>query len=137
VSTSPPEEDQGISSRASKMHQTGKAAKVKSLSEDEVIRLSSGPASCTLLSYRKTVAGSNSSLIPYSNSPVSSSTMELGKHPRDDEIHKKTMTSKHASFPSSKGESFSPPLLPFPFFYFLLTFMIHVLIPKNRISSGG
>ncbi|KAL9314268.1 hypothetical protein ACSQ67_019720 [Phaseolus vulgaris] len=102
VSTSPPEEDQGISSRASKMHQTGKAAKVKSLSEDEVIRLSSGPASCTLLSYRKTVAGSNSSLIPYSNSPVSSSTMELGKHPRDDEIHKKTMTSKHASFPSSK-----------------------------------
>ncbi|XP_068482514.1 PHD finger-containing protein 6-like [Phaseolus vulgaris] len=102
VSTSPPEEDQGISSRASKMHQTGKAAKVKSLSEDEVIRLSSGPASCTLLSYGKTVVGSNSSLIPYSNSPVSSSTMELGKHPRDDEIHKKTMTSKHASFPSSK-----------------------------------
>ncbi|KAK7354229.1 hypothetical protein VNO80_19688 [Phaseolus coccineus] len=102
VSTSPRKEDKGISSRASKMHQTGKAAKVKSLSEDEVIRLSSGPASCTLLSYRKTIVGSNPSLIPYSNSSVSS-TMELGKHPRNDEIHKKTMTSRHASFPSSKG----------------------------------
>lgn len=109
VSTSPLKEDRGIGSRASKMYQTSKTAKVKSLTKDEVIRLSSG-----------------------ASHPVSS-TIVLGKHRRNDEIHKKTMTSKHASCSLSKGENFSPPLLSSPFFYFLLTFMIHVLILRNRI----
>ncbi|WVZ21669.1 hypothetical protein V8G54_008991 [Vigna mungo] len=69
VSTSPLKEDQGIGSRVSKMYQTGKTAKVKSLTKDEVIRLSSG-----------------------ASHPVSYTTV-LGKHRRNDEIHKKTMTS--------------------------------------------
>ncbi|XP_014495103.2 uncharacterized protein LOC106757036 [Vigna radiata var. radiata] len=79
VSTSPLKEDRGIGSRASKMYQTSKTAKVKSLTKDEVIRLSSG-----------------------ASHPVSS-TIVLGKHRRNDEIHKKTMTSKHASCSLSKG----------------------------------
>ncbi|XP_047166549.1 uncharacterized protein LOC124835622 [Vigna umbellata] len=79
VSTSPLKEDQGIGSRASKMYQRNKTAKVKLLTEDEVIRLSSG-----------------------ASHPVSSANV-LGKHQRNDEIHKKTMTSKHASCSLSKG----------------------------------
>jgi len=86
-STSQREEDEGISSRTSKMHQSGKAVELESLSEDEVVRLS--PASA----------------------------------------------SKHASCPLSKGENFSQPLLPSLFFYFLLTFTIHVFFLKNRILS--
>ena len=82
MSTSPLIEDQGIGSRASKTYQTNKTAKVKSLTEDEVIRLSSG-----------------------ASHPVSS-TVVLGKHHRNDEILKKTMTSKHASCSFSKGENF-------------------------------
>ncbi|QCE13986.1 hypothetical protein DEO72_LG11g984 [Vigna unguiculata] len=81
VSTSPLIEDQGIGSRASKTYQTNKTAKVKSLTEDEVIRLSSG-----------------------ASHPVSS-TVVLGKHHRNDEILKKTMTSKHASCSFSKGDN--------------------------------
>ncbi|XP_017422236.1 uncharacterized protein LOC108331807 [Vigna angularis] len=79
VSTSPLKEDQGIGSRASKMYQRNKTAKVKLLTGDEVIRLSSG-----------------------ASHPVSSTNV-LGKHQRNDEIHKKTMTSKHASCSLSKG----------------------------------
>ncbi|BAT79689.1 hypothetical protein VIGAN_02261000 [Vigna angularis var. angularis] len=78
VSTSPLKEDQGIGSRASKMYQRNKTAKVKLLTGDEVIRLSSG-----------------------ASHPVSSTNV-LGKHQRNDEIHKKTMTSKHASCSLSK-----------------------------------
>jgi len=129
-STSPSKEDQGISSKTSKMHQTDKAGK------DEVMRLSSGSASCSTLSIWKPIVGSNSFPIPYSNLPVSF-TKVLGEHPRNDEIHKKTMTSKHASCPLSKGEIFPQPLLSSLFFYFLVTFTIHVLILKNRILSGG
>ncbi|CAJ1975420.1 unnamed protein product [Sphenostylis stenocarpa] len=114
VSTSPRKVNQGVSSRASEMHQTGKTAIVKSLSEDEVIRLSSGRPSCTLPTIRKASVGSKndsssvSSLIPNSN-PRDSSTKVLGKHPRNDEIHNKPMTSKHASCSlSSKGVEIGP-----------------------------
>jgi len=51
-SASQREEDEGISSRTSKMHQSGKAVEVESLSEDEVVRLppasASKHASCPL-----------------------------------------------------------------------------------------
>jgi len=114
------------------MHQIGKAVEVDSLSEDEVVRLSSAPASCTTLTIWKPSFGSNLSPIPYLIPPISSTK---GEHPTNDEKHKKTMTSKHASCPLSKCENFSQLLLPSLFFFFLLTFTIHVFILKNRILS--
>ncbi|KAL5191509.1 hypothetical protein HKD37_04G010778 [Glycine soja] len=106
VSTSPHEVNQGIGLRASKMRRPVKTGKVKFLPEDEVIRLYSG--NFPLATTRKTSVGSKNvvSKIPSQTPkpyPCISPPKVLGKLPRNDEVHKKSMTNQHASCSLSKG----------------------------------
>ncbi|BAT79690.1 hypothetical protein VIGAN_02261100 [Vigna angularis var. angularis] len=91
-STSPRKVNQDVGSCASKRKQYVKRAKVKYLDLDEVIRLSSAKAS----GGSKNVISKIPSLTAKSIPPILPPKV-LGKLPRNNEVHKKTMTNQHDS----------------------------------------
>ncbi|XP_052733150.1 uncharacterized protein LOC108330054 isoform X5 [Vigna angularis] len=97
-STSPRKVNQDVGSCASKRKQYVKRAKVKYLDLDEVIRLSSAKAS----GGSKNVISKIPSLTAKSIPPILPPKV-LGKLPRNNEVHKKTMTNQHDSCSLFKG----------------------------------